>query len=168
MPDMENDMHAMEMAPRNDPLGFMQRSQQNLRLIEERYADKKEGHVVTQLVQSLLAFVVFPKAKHYYETMDHLTLDYLEEYGWPRPEQKIGKTNTLRELLWHMRNAVSHGLVVFHGHGPDGSNSRELSEISIEFSDRPNETSPFNWQIVIEGLHLRAFVFRMIEVSMND
>ena len=155
----------MEMAPRNDPLGFMQRSQQNLRLIEEKYADEKEGHVVTQLVQSLLAFVVFPKAKDYYKRTDYLTLDDLEERGWPRPKQTIGETNTLGCLLRHMRNAVSHGRVVFYGGGPDELNARELSEISIEFSDRPIQpkNAPINWQVMIEVVHLRDFVFRMIE-----
>jgi hypothetical protein len=67
-----------------------------------------------------------------------------------------------------MRNAVSHGLVVFHGRGPAGADSRELSEIAIEFSDRQNEERPVDWQIIIEGVQLQAFLYRMVEISMNS
>lgn len=52
----------LEMAPRNDPLGFAQRSYINVRIIGQGLEEKGEGHVVTQLVQSILGYIVFQKS----------------------------------------------------------------------------------------------------------
>jgi hypothetical protein len=72
------------------------------------------------------------------------------------------------QLLRHMRNAVCHGLVNFHGTGPDSSNSRKLEEIFIEFSDRPHANDPIGWQIIIEGVDLRRFIFHLIDEGNNN
>jgi hypothetical protein len=161
--------HSLVMAERNDPIGFARRSMENLWIIEKSLADRGEGHVVTQLVQSLLAFLVFPKERGYFRLMNAVQLSALEEKGWPRPLQIIGETKDAGDLIRHMRNAVCHGLVVFHGTGPDGSNSRKLEEIFIEFSDRPPHppNSPINWQVAIEGVDLRRFLFQLIDQAMN-
>jgi HEPN pEK499 p136 len=161
--------HPLVMEPRNDPIGFAKRSHENLRLIEEGLAERGEGHVVTQLVQSLLAYLVFPKERGYYSQINTLKLSDLEERGWPRPVQIIGTTKeNVGDLLRHMRNAVCHGLVIFHGTGPDESNSRKLEEIFIEFSDRANADSPINWQVAIEGVDLRRFLFQLIDEANNN
>ncbi|MDA9453750.1 hypothetical protein XI07_19000 [Bradyrhizobium sp. CCBAU 11445] len=97
--------------------GVIQRSRANLELIEATYASEGQGHVVTQLDQSLLAFIVFPKEKHFYESIAQTTLDDLASLGWPSPAQIVGETDTLGQLLRHLRNAVSHGLIIFHGAG---------------------------------------------------
>jgi hypothetical protein len=162
---MSEQFAKLEMGPRNDPLGFAQRSYVNLRIIEQCLEEKGEGHVVTQLVQSLLAYIVFPKEKNYYDNLKSYTIQQV--YGDNPPfVQMVGKTNNMNQLLRHLRNAVSHGLVVFHGSGPYGSNSRKLEEIFIEFSDRQDDDSPIDWQILIEGVRLRAFMFDMIERGM--
>ncbi|MDP3074736.1 HEPN family nuclease [Bradyrhizobium sp.] len=160
--------HPLVMEPRNDPIGFAKRSQENLRIIEESLADKGEGHVVTQLVQSLLAYLVFPKERGYYTQLNSMQLSTLEQNGWPRPEQIIGTTKDAGDLIRHMRNAVCHGLVVFHGIGPDSSNSRKLEEIFIEFSDRPKPGADINWQVAIEGVDLRRFMFELIHEANNN
>jgi hypothetical protein len=61
-----NTSHEMSMNPRNDPIGFAQRAHENLRIIEASQSVIGEGHVVTQLVMSLFAFIVFPKEKKKY------------------------------------------------------------------------------------------------------
>jgi hypothetical protein len=153
---------ALEMGPRNDPLGFARRSRENLRIIEERFEAIGEGHVVTQVVQSLLAYIVFPKEKKYYANLAHYTVQQI--YGDNPPfVQVLGDTPDMGELLRHLRNAVCHGLVIFHGTGPQGGDSRKLEEIFIEFADRVNAKSPIYWQILIEGVQLRSFMFNMIE-----
>jgi hypothetical protein len=159
--------HEIKMGRRNDPLGFAQRARENLRIIEESLASKGEGHVVTQVVQSLLAFIVFPKEKHFYDKLKAEPI--ADMYGNNPPfVQMIGKTNNMNQLLRHLRNAVAHGLVVFHGHGPEGADSRKLEEIFIEFSDREDENSPLNWQILIEGPQLRTFMFEMIARGISS
>jgi hypothetical protein len=159
---MSQEFDKLELGPRNDPIGFAQRSYMNLRIIEKSLEKTGEGHVVTQLVQSLLSYIVFPKERRFYDYIKHISLD--EIYGAERPfVQMIGKTNNLNQLLRHLRNAVGHGLVVFHGSGPHGSDSRKLEEIFIEFGDREDPNGPLDWQILIEGVHLRTFMFNMIE-----
>lgn len=166
--------HELALAPRNDPLGFAQRAHENLQLIEGSYAKDDEGHVVTQLVLTLLAYIVFPKEKRYYATIENVQLAELEQQRrWRRPRQVIGTTETFGDLIRHMRNAVSHARVKFYGTGPQSSDSRKLEEISIEFSDAPpgkdkdGKEKPINWQIVIEGVGLRAFLNQLIQIPNN-
>jgi hypothetical protein len=157
----------LDLAPRNDPLGLAQRAWTNLSLIERAYDARNEGHVVTQLVQTLLALIVFPKAKEFFDHVSPKLLDDLEESGWPRPKQIIGTTDTLGCLLKHMRNAVCHGHLKFYGDDPkDGANSRKLHEITIEFSDRKNK-SPFDWRVTIEGQDLKRFLWHIFDY-LND
>jgi hypothetical protein len=104
----------------------------------------------------------------YYSQVNGMQLSHIEKRGWPRPIQIIGTTYTVGQLLRHMRNAVCHGLVIFHGTGPDSSNSRKLEEISIQFSDRVNAYNPINWQIAIEGVDLRSFLFHLIDEGNNN
>jgi hypothetical protein len=147
----------------------MQRSQANLELIEAWYSTTNEGHVVTQLVQSLLVFIVFPKEKSYYERLNSIGINQFEKRGWPRPVQIIGATNSLGQLLRHMRNAVAHGLVVFHGTGPEGADARNLDEIFIEFSDKvPGENNPIHWQVAIAGNDLKDFMFMIMREANDD
>jgi MarR family transcriptional regulator, temperature-dependent positive regulator of motility len=48
---------------RNDILGFAMRARENLRCIEEAFKASNEGHVVTQLICSLLGLIVFPQQR---------------------------------------------------------------------------------------------------------
>jgi HEPN pEK499 p136 len=157
----------LELGPRNDPLGLARRSFENLQLVEHMLATRKEGHVVTQVVQSLLAIVVFPQQKDLYGHLQRWDLNSLDG-RWPNLRPIIDncekKTTNLYRVLYHMRNAVCHGLVTFYGDGPEGSDTRELSEIIVEFSDRENENSPINWTLQLGGEDLRALCERLIEV----
>lgn len=76
--------------PRNDPLGLAQRAWTNLRLVEREYDAKEKGHVVTQLVQSLLTLIVFPKEGIFFEHIESCTLDKLEARGWLATPAEVG------------------------------------------------------------------------------
>src|SRR3981081_1247769 len=93
--------HPLTMEPRSDPVGFAKRSRENLRIIEESLGDKGEGHGVTQLVQSLLAYLVFPKERGYYTQLNGIQLSTLEKNGWPRPGQVIGTTKKAGDRIRH-------------------------------------------------------------------
>lgn len=154
-----------KLGPRNDPIGLARRSLINLELIEHLYAANKEGHVVTQLVQSLLAIIVFPKEQNLYDRFRQWRLSDLEDDQWPPLIPVIdteADTKTLFDILRHMRNALCHGLVTFYGHGPDGPDSRDVKSIWIEFADRDNFDSPIDWVFRIEGKDLKKFC-RMME-----
>jgi hypothetical protein len=136
-----------------------------LELIEDLYATSKEGHVVTQLVQSLIAIIVFPKEQNLYERFRQWKLSDLDDNQWPPLIPVIDTeddTKTLFDVLRHMRNALCHGLVTFFGHGPDGPDSRDVNSVCIEFSDRDKPNLPIDWVFRIEGRDLKKFC-RMIE-----
>jgi hypothetical protein len=143
----------LNVGPRNDPLGLMKRSLINYRIIKESFEICKQGHVVTQLVQSLLALIIFPKERAIFDRFQAWRLDELNK-KWPllRPVQDDeGDTTTLYRLLKHMRNALSHGLVTFYGEGADGADTRYVTEILVVFQDRNGDQSPINWELRLTG-----------------
>jgi HEPN pEK499 p136 len=165
----------VSIGPRNDPLGLALRSVANLEIIEQIYAQHGAGHVVTQVVQSLLAFVVFPKERRMFDYLQGWSLDYINSKPkWPNLTPSLdarpGKpTKTLYDVLYHMRNAVCHGLVTFLGEGPDGPNSRDLSQISVRFEDKlPGKNKSIDWSLTLTGPDLRKFCDLIVEVVQAD
>ena len=117
------------LAPRNDPLGFARRTRKNLENIERAYSVGADVHVVTQLMLSLLGLIVFPMEKEFYQQIRHWRLEELEKQGWPKWEMSLDKSENLGDLMYHLRNAVAHRHVTF------SSDSRDINEVSIEFTD---------------------------------
>jgi HEPN pEK499 p136 len=149
------------LGPRNDRLGLAQRGWANLLLVERSFKETGEGHVVTQLVQTLLSILVFPKETHFSEHLRGLKLD--PTGNWPLPKQMVGTTPNMGELLRHMRNAVCHGRVKFFGE--EGPNSRFVDDISIMFEDKPMKPpgADIDWRVVMEGRDLKRFLFKLLE-----
>jgi HEPN pEK499 p136 len=158
------------IGPRNDPLGLVRRSISNLELIERSYASHKEGHIVTQLMQTLLMLIVIPKEKGLLDQFRRWRLIDLNEQKWPslRPiKDDENDTATLYDVLWHMRNSISHGLFTFSGDGAGGSNSRDINEIVVEFQDRNAPTAPIDWELRLEGPEVRKLC-KLIEEIVFD
>jgi hypothetical protein len=114
------------------------------------------------MVQSLLALLVFPQQKGFFEHFDQWPVNAVG-MAW-LPTQEIGRTDKLGELLWHMRNAVCHSLVEFSGASTEGPDSRYVDEISIVFSDRPNSSTDINWQVRLEGSQLKPFLYNLLDM----
>jgi DNA-binding MarR family transcriptional regulator len=135
---------------RHDVLGFAARTRENLDCIERTFKDTRSGHVVTQLVSSLLGLVVFPHEKHLDAELKEIRLDRLAVEGWPRWEISKGKCETLGSLVCRLRNGVPHGRLRF------SSDSRELQEVTIEVEDwHPHAREPY-WRALIGAADLRA------------
>jgi DNA-binding MarR family transcriptional regulator len=146
------------MPSRNDVLGFAARTRENLDCIERTFKDKRSGHVVTQLVSSLLGLVAFPHEKHLDAELKEIRLDRLAVEGWPRWEIRKGKCETLGSLVRRLRNAVAHGRLRF------SSDSRELGEVTIEVEDwHPHAREP-HWRARIGAADLRAFCLRYVDL----
>ena len=151
---------------KNTVEGIIERTRTNLELIESTYTSRTEGHVVTQLANSLLGIVVYPWE---HQGLDHLKSREMSEIGlegWPDQIMELGKdkTNTVGEFVKHMRNAVAHGRITF------SSDDRELTEVTITFEDRKKKSAPPYWRARINAKQLRQFCNRlmdMIEDSVN-
>jgi hypothetical protein len=79
-------------------------------------------------------------------------LTHLYGEGWPRWTVFLGSTDTLGELVYHLRNAVSHRRIHF------SSDSRNPAEVVIQFWDyQQGATDPY-WSASITADQLAAFV----------
>ena len=107
---------------RNEAIGFALRTRENLRYVKDAFDRGGEVHVVTHLVNSLLGVVVVPKERYFEETFWSVSLEELTRRGWPEwcitldePTKSNSKTETLGDLIRHLRNAAAHGRFTFIG-----------------------------------------------------
>ncbi len=151
----------MPFASRNDALGFAARTRKNLEHIERAYEGGTDVHVVTQLANSLLGLIVFPREKNFDSHVKTLELKDLAGQGWPPWHLSKGESGTLGDLVYHLRNAVAHGHVRF------SSDDRDPAQVAIEVEDyKPNAQAPY-WCARITADDLRAFCFRFIDLLEN-
>jgi hypothetical protein len=143
-----------EMPSRNELLGFATQTRENLDCVERAFKEKGKGHVVTQLVLSLLGLIVFPHQKHFDAALKEIRLDRLAAVGWPRWEILKGKCETLGSLVRRLRNAVAHGRLRF--------STRQIGEVIIEVEDwHPHARGP-HWRARIGAADLRTFCLRYV------
>ena len=151
---------------RNTVKGFIRRTRINLEIIESSYESNDEGHVVTQLANSLLGIVVYPWE---HEGLGHLKSRKMSDIGlegWPDQIMELGreKANTVEDFIHHLRNAVAHGRVKF------SSDDRELAKVILTFEDCKNKDAPPFWRARINAQQLRQFcdwLMKKIEDSVG-
>lgn len=150
---------------RNTAIGLAQRTRKNLQHIRHAHATEEDVHPITQLLTSLLGFIVLPWERHETSDLVKATLDSqlceLYKQGWPRwnitcdcPTKGKKKTKTLKQLVHHIRNAASHGRIAFD------SESRNLEEVTFLMEDAPGKNGAVNWRAEIRGDHLYTFCIR--------
>ena len=115
---------------RGEAIGFAQRTRKNLEYVRHAFDREEDVHVVTHVVNSLLGIVVVPKERYFEESFWSINLEELTKRAWPKwdvtidePTKKGSRTETLGDLIRHLRNAAAHGRFRFSGE-PD---SRYLS-----------------------------------------
>src|SRR5262245_31444769 len=88
---------------------FAERTRKNLRVIEQLQAKGEEVYEVTQLINSMLGLLVFPK-EEFVDQIPDTSLQDLQESGWPIPRVSSGfpQAKDLRELIRYLRNAIAH------------------------------------------------------------
>ena len=95
---------------------FANRTRHNLQIIREirETQPEREAYEVTQLINSMLGLLVFPKER-YLSNIPNKTLDALKKEGWPIPEVRPGFTEVkdFHQFLSFMRNAIAHFNVEF-------------------------------------------------------
>ena len=143
---------------RNTIEGFGRRVRKNLAFMIAARERGEDVHIVTELTNALLGLIVFP----YEHFRDIGFLDFkkhrlndLVTTGWPVWEFPIGGSANLDNLVWHLRNALSHRRVRF------SSDHRSLEEVEVTFWDRPQPAAPDNWSATINAAALLDFVLRL-------
>lgn len=142
------------LAPRSTSLGFAQRTLRNLEYIENAGGNQAQVHVVTQTVLSLLGLVVFPWAEGFDFSVRNLDYQTLTNQGWPCWSVSLGHSDTLGELIRHIRNAVAHRRIAF------SSDSLDSPDVEIQFEDAPSTAAAPNWRATIRADGLQQFCLR--------
>jgi hypothetical protein len=139
------------LAPRNDPIGFVDRTLKNLAYIEDGRHDGADVHVVTQLMLSLLGLIVFPVEAGHYQSLSRYPLEHLNPPGVNLWTFILGSSEDLGRHIWHLRNAVAHRHVEF------SSDSRDPHNVSITFADHKFKVPTPYWVAQIDASNLRVF-----------
>lgn len=141
----------MELASRNESLGFAERCKKNLTFIEQAKQSGHDVHVVTQIITSSLGLIVFPWEHNADRKIRGVTLSTLHESGWPMWTETI-PSKGLGELIKKIRNAIAHGNVKF------SSDDREASNVVVTFGSKNGD-----WQATMAAHDLKHFCRRFIE-----
>lgn len=144
---------------------FARRTLRNLDRIQQGERDgETDVFPVTQLWNSLLGLVVLPRERDE-NLIPKTPMADLWTDGRPLIKERRGGSGTLRELVGHLRNAVSHGGVEFM---PD--EDREIAKLTLwNFPsgkwDQPPEKR--NWEAVVAVLDLDRLA-RLIASTYAD
>jgi len=142
----------MALNSRATSLGFAERTETNLVHLERAFAAGADVHLITQLVNSLVGFVVFPWERGVNERLERLPLDEALGAGWPAWRIQSGACSTLGDLVRYLRNGVSHGHIEF------SSDERELAQVFITVSNYRNSRAVApNFVAIIRADELRKF-----------
>lgn len=141
----------MELASRNESLGFAERCRKNLTFIEQAKQSGHDVHVVTQIITSSLGLIVFPWEYKADRKIRGTALSTLHESRWPMWTETI-PSKGLGQLIKNIRNAIAHGNVQF------SSDDREASNVVVTFKSKNGD-----WQATMAAHDLKHFCLRFIE-----
>jgi hypothetical protein len=149
---------------------FVTRTKKNLEVIEKLQDDHKprtgeidqeeiEVYEVTQLVNSLVGLLIFPKEAYFDQIPKTPIREHINK-GWP--SVLAGGTDpdktTLQDVIRFMRNAIAHFNVEFI---PDGQNRIESLKIWNK-----NNSGIKNWETILSLYELRDTVNRFLGMLM--
>ena len=159
------------MISRNEAMGIVERTQKNLLHMRDARKRGADVHEVTHLYNSLLGLIVIPWERELKgaKILD-VTMEALYDRGWPNMDPLIDeypdKTETLKVLVRHLRNAAAHGRFKFEGIGSHSADSREPSEVKVVVCDQKTLRKPkkvVRWKTEIGGEDLYEFCDRFIQ-----
>lgn len=135
---------------------FARRTRANLEFIERAGKDGASVFEVTQLANSLLGLLVFPKER-YIQSIPHTPLSELAAQGWPsvRTTQGQLREETLYGLIDMLRNSIAHCNVEFFS-GPDSA----ISGIKVWNKYK----GQISWKAELTIADLRSIAFKFVEL----
>lgn len=141
---------------------FAERTRSNLRTIERLQGEGGEVYEATQLVNSMLGLLVFPR-EEFIRRVPRTPLDQLKEEGWPVPRVTPGfdQVSDLRELIRYLRNAIAHFNIEFIR---DGRNEIRMLRV-WNFDPRRGRKT---WEAELGLAELRGIADRFTGVVIGD
>ena len=141
-------------------IDFARRTRSNLEYIEAAEERGESVYEVTQLANSLLGLLVFPR-EHYMQTVPDTPLSELVERGWPdiRPTHGQLPQDTLRQLMRMLRNSIAHCNVEFVA-----DQDSEITGMKVWNTKGGHRT----WQAELTIDDLRTIAFKFVELIENN
>lgn len=141
---------------------FAQRTKTNLDAIDRLRANGQEVYEVTQLVNSMLGLLVFPR-ENFYDRIPDVSLEKLRLDGWPIPEVRgqFQQVSNLKELLRCLRNAIAHFNLKFVG---DGDGQGPIRVLRVWNVDTRNKKKVKTWEAELSTDDLRGIAERFIKL----
>jgi len=144
---------------------FIRRTKVNLEFIQTTHARDKDKKVfeVTQLINSMLGLLVFPKEAFYDLIDNQKTLDTYRQDGWEIPVPTIGNKanwNNLQQYVRHMRNGVTHRHIEF-----SSIDNKEVSGMTI-WDTRPRSDKTI-WKVNFTIKQLIKFTEKMARYFLS-
>lgn len=140
---------------------FAQRTRKNLRAVESLRSKGGDVFEVTQLVNSMLGLLVFPR-EEFVARIPKVPLEVLREQGWPVPKMHPGfpQATDLSDLVRYLRNAISHFNIEFVG---DGQN--EIRLVRVWNNDR---TGTKTWEADLGLDELKGIAERFTDLLLEQ
>ena len=142
---------------------FIARTQKNLRAIECLKEKGGEVYEVTQLLNSMLGLLIFPKERRLYEKIQPKSWDTMVEDGLPLPSGDNAHVSNLKQLVRNMRNAVAHFNIELVNDGNEIIGIRFRS-----FSQPDSHREGQYWTGMYDVASLREFVNKLSEHLQNS
>ena len=139
---------------------FADRTRQNLRALEELQTQGHRVFEVTQLVNSMLGLLVFPR-EEFVGSIPKIRVAELQAQGWPVPKTRPGfpEVPDLNELVRYLRNAISHFNIEFIGDGHG-----QISVIRVWNNSLSGERT---WEADLGVEELRGIAERFVDLLLD-
>jgi hypothetical protein len=133
------------------PKSFIERTQDDIEAYEGQYN-------VTNLINSCLGLIVIPKELMIGKLPKYSFDDADQQYGVTKKSICLCKDNnySLNNIVRHIRNGLSHGLIKFES--TDGSTIN-----FIIISDRKCDKAPFNFKMRFTIEEFKIFALRVAD-----
>ncbi|MFO0788063.1 MAG: HEPN family nuclease [Pirellulales bacterium] len=140
---------------------FAERTLKNLEAIEAAVKTDPDADVyeVTQLINSMLGLLVFPKER-FFKYIPPIPLEDVRASGWPIPrmERSYRRPKDLRKLVNCLRNGISHCQIKFDTDG------HRLTGLTIWNADQYGNKT---WEAHLVLIELREFGRRFISLLLE-
>lgn len=141
-------------------IDFARRTRENLEYIEQAHANGAKVYEVTQLCNSLLGLLVFPR-EYYMQSIPETPLGDLVEQGWPDIRTTHGELpqDDLRSLMQMLRNSIAHCNVEFC--------ADDAGEIrGLKLWNRRGRTTTWKAELTLNDL--RTIALKFIELIESE
>ena len=139
---------------------FAERTKKNLHTIERLRAEGEEVYESTQLINSMLGLLVFPR-EEFIHRIPETPFAELVRNGWPAPKVRDGfrQATDLRQLVRYMRNAIAHFNMVFLA-----DEERKITGVRL-WNTRQGQR---DWEAELTLEDLREIADRFIQLLVED